>query len=97
MLSHPLSLPLLSQSSWELLLDSCFQQCRSQANGVPDLHGDGQFVRRSILEVLGGSTAWNELSVTDDLDMTFRIALMGYRVEYLRNWFAVLEEPVYSM
>ena len=66
------------------------------AGGTPDLHGNGEFVRRRILDALGRTAAWNEQSVTDDLDMTFRLSFMGFRVGMLRNTFSVLEEPVYT-
>ncbi len=73
-----------SQAS-EMALDSYFQQQRIALGGIGELRGNGQFVRRRALEQCGG---WNEETITDDLDLTLRLHLEGWDVEF------VLDPPV---
>lgn len=56
----------------EMLLDAFMQQQRIAVGGIGELRGNGQFVRRSALVECGG---WNEETITDDLDLTFRLHL----------------------
>eukprot|EP00457_Paulinella_chromatophora_P002764 gb/GEZN01002769.1/.p1 GENE.gb/GEZN01002769.1/~~gb/GEZN01002769.1/.p1 ORF type:complete len:657 (+),score=79.65 gb/GEZN01002769.1/:30-2000(+) len=81
---------------YEMLLDGASQQAKFLSYGQPDLHGDGQFVRKDVLERMGAAQAWNTNTPTDDLDFTIRLSLLGYRVVYLPNMVAILEEPVYT-
>ncbi|MCG6134364.1 MAG: glycosyltransferase family 2 protein [Nostoc sp. LLA-1] len=62
----------------EMALDTWFQQQRIAIGGVGELRGNGQFVRRTALESCGG---WNEETITDDLDMTFRLHLDNWDIE----------------
>lgn len=63
----------------EMALDSYFQQQRIAIGGVGELRGNGQFIRRSALEGCGG---FNELTITDDLDLTVRLHLEGWDIEF---------------
>lgn len=74
----------------EMALDTFFQQQRIAVTGIGELRGNGQFVRRSALESCGG---WNELTITDDLDLTIRLHLDGWDVEFIA-FPDVLEEGV---
>ncbi|MDF0556115.1 glycosyltransferase family 2 protein [Kamptonema sp. UHCC 0994] len=74
----------------EMALDSFFQQQRTAIGGIGELRGNGQFVRRSALEGCGG---WNEETITDDLDLTIRLHLDKWDIEFLA-FPAVLEEGV---
>lgn len=56
----------------EMGLDLYLQQQRIAVGGVGELRGNGQFVRRQALASCGG---WNEATITDDLDLTFRLHL----------------------
>lgn len=76
----------------EMALDSFFQQQRTAIGGIGELRGNGQFVRRSALEGCGG---WNEETITDDLDLTIRLHLDNWDIEFLA-FPAVLEEGVTS-
>jgi 1,2-diacylglycerol 3-beta-glucosyltransferase len=58
--------------SLEMALDAYFQQQRIAIGGMAELRGNGQFVRRQALDHCGG---WNEQTITDDLDLTFRLHL----------------------
>lgn len=77
----------------EMALDSYFQQQRIAVGGLGELRGNGQFVRRAALERCGG---WNEETITDDLDLTFRLQLDRWDIEFLLVP-AVIEEGVTSM
>lgn len=55
------------------------QASKDVLNGMTGLGGNGQLTRRAALEQVGG---WNELSATEDLDLTVRLLLEGYSVRY---------------
>ncbi|QLE54061.1 glycosyltransferase family 2 protein [Nostoc sp. TCL26-01] len=74
----------------EMALDTWFQQQRTALGGIGELRGNGQFVRRQALDSCGG---WNEETITDDLDLTFRLHLDKWDIECL-FYPAVLEEGV---
>lgn len=74
----------------EMLLDAFMQQQRIAVGGVGELRGNGQFVRRSALVECGG---WNEETITDDLDLTFRLHLNRWDIHCLTVP-AVYEEGV---
>ncbi|WP_013321220.1 glycosyltransferase [Gloeothece verrucosa] len=64
----------------EMALDSYFQQKRIAIDGVGELRGNGQFVRRSALQRCG---QWNEQTITDDLDLTMRLHLDNWKIGFL--------------
>lgn len=74
----------------EMALDICFQQQRIAVKGIGELRGNGQFVRRAALDDCGG---WNEETITDDLDLTLRLQLLGWDIDCLLTP-AVQEEGV---
>lgn len=61
----------------EMAFDAYCQLKRVTKAGIGELRGNGQFVRRSALEQCGG---WNEETITDDLDLTFRLHLTGWDI-----------------
>ncbi|NEO86164.1 MAG: glycosyltransferase family 2 protein [Spirulina sp. SIO3F2] len=63
----------------EMALDSYFQQQRIASGGIGELRGNGQFVRRQALYSCGG---WNEETITDDLDLTFRLHLDQWNIGF---------------
>ena len=71
----------------EMALDSYLQQQRTALEGIGELRGNGQFVRRYALERCGG---WNEQTITDDLDLTIRLHLDGWNIGFLQ--FPAVEE-----
>ena len=75
---------------WEQSFDASLQGQRMMAGGWVELRGNGTFIRRQSLEQCGG---WNEDTLTDDLDLGFRLYLQGFKVVYLSNTF-VYEEGV---
>lgn len=58
--------------SVEMIFDAFLHERRCAVGGMGELRGNGQFVRRAALERCGG---WNEDTITDDLDLTFRLHL----------------------
>jgi 1,2-diacylglycerol 3-beta-glucosyltransferase len=66
--------------SAEMGLDLYLQQQRIAVRGVGELRGNGQFVRR---QALVGSGGWNEATITDDLDLTFRLHLNHWDIGIL--------------
>ncbi|MBC6474743.1 MAG: glycosyltransferase family 2 protein [Hormoscilla sp. GM102CHS1] len=78
--------------SAEMGLDSYFQQQRTAIRGIGELRGNGQFVRREAMYSCGG---WNEETITDDLDLTIRLHLNQWDIEFMLEP-AVLEEGVTS-
>jgi 1,2-diacylglycerol 3-beta-glucosyltransferase len=85
----PLNFWTRSQEA-EMALDSFFQQQRTAIGGIGELRGNGQFMRRTALERCGG---WNEETITDDLDLTVRLHLDLWDIEFLA-FPAVSEEGV---
>ena len=74
----------------EMAVDAVFQKRRIAIGGIGELRGNGQFVRREALECCGG---WNEETITDDLDLTFRLHLNDWDIDCAFNS-AVEEEGV---
>jgi 1,2-diacylglycerol 3-beta-glucosyltransferase len=66
----------------EMAFDALIQQGRLLGGGVSELRGNGQLLRRDVLEACGG---FNEDTVTDDLDLSFRFLLQGARTTLLWN------------
>ncbi|OKH28201.1 glycosyltransferase [Chroogloeocystis siderophila] len=64
----------------EMAVDSYVQQQRVALGGIGELRGNGQFVRRHALERCGG---WNEETITDDLDLTLRLHLDNWEIEFV--------------
>ena len=67
--------------SAEMALDSYLQRQRIAIGGIGELRGNGQFVRRAALDSCGG---WNEQTITDDLDLTLRLHLDGWEIDFLQ-------------
>lgn len=71
----------------EMILDAYLQQQRVAVGGFGELRGNGQLVHRSLLVGCGG---WNESTVTDDLDLSFKLHLAGAEIAFLPD------PPVYE-
>ncbi len=66
--------------SAEMALDAFFQQQRIALGGIGELRGNGQFIRRTALDRCG---RFNEDTITDDLDLTIRLHLDGWDIDFL--------------
>ncbi len=71
----------------EMAMDTVIQQGRLRGGGVVELRGNGQLINRIELDKAGG---FNEDTVTDDLDLSFRLLISGALVGIL--W----DPPVYE-
>ena len=65
---------LFSAQAMEMALDAVIQKGRLESGGVAELRGNGQLIRRAVLQASGG---FNEDTVTDDLDLSFRLLTHG--------------------
>ncbi|MFN6463532.1 MAG: glycosyltransferase [Nostoc sp. DedVER02] len=64
----------------EMCCDSFLQTHRIAIGGMSELRGNGMLVRRELLEKCHG---WNENTVTDDLDLCFKLYLAGTEIEFV--------------
>jgi 1,2-diacylglycerol 3-beta-glucosyltransferase len=71
---------LTRAQAMEMALDTVVQEGRLARGGVVELRGNGQLLRREALEQAGG---FNEETVTDDLDLSFRLLLYRQPVAIL--------------
>jgi 1,2-diacylglycerol 3-beta-glucosyltransferase len=77
----------------EQLMDLASQCGRRAVDGTAELRGNGMFVRRAALEAVGG---WSPTAITEDLDLSTRLAAAGLHVA-LAPEVTVLEEAVESL
>ena len=61
---------LTRAQAMEMALDAVIQQGRLASGGIAELRGNGQLLRRDAVLACGG---FNEETVTDDLDLSFRL------------------------
>ena len=81
---------LTNCQSIEMIMDSVFQYGRLLQAGVSELRGNGQLIKKEVLLECG---AFNENTVTDDLDLSMRLLLTGAKIGILMNP-PVMEEGV---
>jgi len=74
----------------EMAFDAYCQLKRTAVEGIGELRGNGQFVRRTALEQCGG---WNEETITDDLDLTLKLQVNGWDIPLMMTPY-VREEGV---
>lgn len=63
----------------EYTLDTNFQLGRDAVKGAVELRGNGELIKKSALEDIGG---WNNETITDDLDMSTRLHIRGWDVRF---------------
>lgn len=63
----------------EYALDTYFQMGRDLIRGAVELRGNGQLIKREALIDVGG---WNNLSITDDLDLTMRLLVAHWDIRF---------------
>ncbi|MFB2976814.1 glycosyltransferase [Microseira sp. BLCC-F43] len=64
----------------EMNCDAFLQTHRIAVAGMTELRGNGMLVRRELLEQCNG---WSEDTVTEDLDLTFKLYLIGKKIEFV--------------
>ncbi len=73
---------LTKVQAMEMAMDAVIQQGRLVGGGVVELRGNGQLLKRDVLQACGG---FNEATVTDDLDLSFRFLMAGALIGVLWN------------
>ena len=71
---------LTRAQAMEMALDAVIQQGRLRSGGVVELRGNGQLLRREAVLACEG---FNEATVTDDLDLSFRLLVQQQAVGLL--------------
>jgi len=90
---HPRNEPaswLTRAQAEEQLMDVASQCGRWATDGTAELRGNGMFIRREALEAAGG---WSPSAITEDLELSTRLAAAGHHVA-LAPEVAVEEEAV---
>ena len=84
---------LTAAQAEEQLMDLASQCGRRNVDGTAELRGNGMFVRRDVLERVGG---WSRTAITEDLELSTRLAAAGEHVA-LAPEVVVEEEAVESL
>jgi len=84
---------LTAAQAEEQLMDMASQCGRRAIDGTAELRGNGMFVRRSVVQSIGG---WNPRALTEDLDLSTRLSAAGHHVA-LAPEVTVEEEAVESL
>jgi 1,2-diacylglycerol 3-beta-glucosyltransferase len=84
---------LTRAQAMEMALDATIQEGRLARGGVAELRGNGQLLRRDAVLTVGG---FNEATITDDLDLSFRLLLARLPVGVLWDP-PVCEEAVLTL
>lgn len=71
---------LTRAQAMEMAFDAYIQEARLARGGVAELRGNGQLLRRDAVHRAGG---FNEATITDDLDLSFRFLLAGLPIGVL--------------
>jgi len=78
---------LAAYQAMEMAMDAVIQRGRLASGGISELRGNGQLINRKVLESCGG---FNEQTITDDLDLSFRFLLN--RAPIVIMWDPPIEE-----
>ena len=84
---------LTRAQAMEMALDAVIQEGRLRSGGVVELRGNGQLLQRQAVLACEG---FNEATVTDDLDLSFRLLVQGQPVALLWDP-PIQEEAVTSL
>jgi 1,2-diacylglycerol 3-beta-glucosyltransferase len=68
---------LMAAQDEELVLDMASQCGRWATDGTAEVRGTGMFLRRAVLERVGG---WSTTAITEDLEISTRLAAAGERI-----------------
>ena len=78
----------------EMTLDTHFQVGRDAVKGAVELRGNGELIKRTALNDIGG---WNNETITDDLDMSTRLHINGWDVRFCPEAIVYEEAVIYIM
>jgi 1,2-diacylglycerol 3-beta-glucosyltransferase len=74
----------------EYTIDTHCQVGRDAVKGAVELRGNGELIKRTALDDIGG---WNNYTITDDLDMSTRLHINGWDIRFCPD-VCVYEEGV---
>lgn len=75
-------LPALQDTEF-VAFSQIIQAARDGTSGAVALGGNGQFIRADYLERLSLDGPWDPTALTEDLDITIRLHLLGGRIRFL--------------
>lgn len=78
----------------EMTLDTNFQVGRDAVKGAVELRGNGELIKRTALDDIGG---WNNETITDDLDMSTQLHIKGWDVRFCPEAIVYEEGIIYLM
>lgn len=76
----------------EYTLDANFQIGRDAIKGAVELRGNGELIKKTALEDIGG---WNNETITDDLDMSTQLHIEGWDVRFCPDAIVYEEGIIY--
>jgi 1,2-diacylglycerol 3-beta-glucosyltransferase len=76
----------------EYTLDTHFQIGRDAVKGAVELRGNGELIKKTALDDIGG---WNEKTITDDLDMSTQLHIKGWDVRFCHEEIVTEEGIIY--
>ena len=75
----------------EYCLDNYFQCGRDVIEGNVELRGNGQIIKRDILEKVG---LWNEETLTEDLELSTRLTVSGWQIRFCPEAITLEQAPM---
>lgn len=66
----------------EYVMDTHLQIGRDAVKGAVELRGNGELIKKTALESIGG---WNNETITDDLDMSTRLHVKGWDIRFVQD------------
>lgn len=76
----------------EMTVDTYCQVSRDAVKGAVELRGNGELIKRTALDDIGG---WNNYTITDDLDMSTRLHIKGWDVRFCADTIVYEEGIMY--
>lgn len=75
----------------EYCLDNYFQCGRDVTHGNVELRGNGQIIKRRVLEEVG---LWDENALTDDLELSTRLIVNGWKIRFCKEAITLEQAPI---
>ncbi len=75
----------------EYCLDNYFQCGRDTIEGNVELRGNGQMIKREVVEKLG---LWDEETLTEDLELSTRLTINGWQIRFCPEAITLEQAPI---
>ena len=89
--SNPTTNYLTKLQENEYCFDNYLQCGRDSIEGNVELRGNGQITKRKVIESLG---LWDEKTLTDDLELSTRLALNGWQIRFCPEAITYEQAPI---